>query len=302
MKHKINKKIIVGSLAAMLVLTGCGNKDKSDEKTGLKMGVGIYNSTSASDATAEKAGKFESNVTYAAVIMEGDKVKDVFIDTAQNKIEVQFDGKTSFEPKATKRELGDSYGMAKDGKLEWYKQIEELEKWMKGKTLTEIKGGSDLSSSVSIKTEPYMTAVEKAISSATEVKGLDKFAITSKVSAKFGEVETLEIGTIVTAVATDESGKIIYSFIDESQMKANQNLNKVEVLENLKTKGELKEDYGMSKAGKTEWYKQVEAVNAKIVGKTATELKVDDADVVSSASITLDSIMESMIKTIEVIK
>ena len=73
-----------------------------------------------------------------------DKVVSVTIDTAQTS--VAFDDKLQLatDPKGefkTKVELGDEYGMinASSIKKNWHEQMAELEKWMVGKTVDEIK-------------------------------------------------------------------------------------------------------------------------------------------------------------------
>ena len=81
----------------------------------------------------------------------------------------------------TKVELGDDYGMIVRSGIgkEWYEQIADLEKWMVGKTIDQIKAmkttqsdGSiktaepDLTSKVTIDISDYIEAVEEAVKNA----------------------------------------------------------------------------------------------------------------------------------------
>lgn len=53
----------------------------------------------------------------------------------------------------------------------------------------------------------------------------------------------LEINTTVAVVALDGDGKVVHTFIDESQMKATNDAGTVTLNDNLKTKGQLKEAF-----------------------------------------------------------
>lgn len=291
-------------LVALLALTGCGSKEGTDkpaeQASKLKVGTGVVSTINVADPTAEKEGKFEGNVTYATVVLDGDKIKSVTIDTAQNAIAVKMDGTTSFEERQTKKELGDNYGMSKAGKVEWYKQIADLEKWMVGKTVADIAKAdtdSDLTSTVTIKTPGYVEAVTKAAASAVEVEGLAKVGVASSTTGS-AEEGKLEVSTIVTAVALDKDGKSLATVVDQAQLKGTLEGTVVKAGEELRTKGEQKEDYGMSKANKVEWYKQVETLTTWSKGKTVEEIlgAKDASDVTSSVSITIDGFLSTIKK------
>jgi hypothetical protein len=292
-------------LVALLALTGCGskaNEEKPAETSKLKVGTGIVSTINVADP-GEKDGKFEGNVTYATVVLDGDKIKFVTIDTAQNAIAVKADGTTSFEERKTKKELGNDYGMSKAGKVEWFEQIAKLEEWMIGKTVAEIAkadADTDLTSSVSIKTPGYIEAVTKAAASAVEVSGLVKVGVASSTTGSEKEGK-LEISTVVTAVALDKDGKSLSTVIDQAQLKGTLEGTVVGKTEELRTKGEQKEDYGMSGAGKVEWYKQVETLTNWSNGKTIDEISgaKDASDVTSSVSITIDGFLSTIKKASE---
>ncbi|MBE3519522.1 MAG: hypothetical protein IMW97_04370 [Firmicutes bacterium] len=130
------------------------------------------------------------NTTMAGVAFDKNgKIVRALIDTAQTKVEYDKTGKVTsdktVEPK-TKKELGDAYGMGKVSsiKKEWYQQIGELEKWMTGKTVDEVKSMKvkqrdaahpavpdvpELTSSVTITVQDYIKAVVEAGSNAKSV-------------------------------------------------------------------------------------------------------------------------------------
>ena len=292
-------------VAALLVLTGCGSKGKDEPATGakLKVGTGIVSTVSTAEPKDGKDGKFEGNVTFATVVLDGDKIKFVTIDTAQNAVVIKADGTASFEAKQTKKELKEAYGMSKAGKVEWYKQIESVEKWMTGKTVAEIAkadSASDLTSSVSIKTAGYVEAVTKAAAAAVEVAGVAKVGVASTTSGK-ADKGKLEIDTTVTAIALDKDGKALNTFVDQAQLQGDLEGTVAKGNGEVRTKGERKEEYGMSKAGKVEWYKQVETLTKWSVGKTVDQIKgaKSASDVTSSVSITIDGFVATLVKAAE---
>ncbi|MGE4283940.1 MAG: hypothetical protein AB7G87_09495 [Clostridia bacterium] len=182
----MKKKIIALALGVML-LAGCGSTASApatETKTGLGHAVSIAKSV---DATADKAGQAQVNTVMAAATFDADgKILAVTIDNAQVKVDFDAQGKLktdkSVAPK-TKVELGDDYGLIKGSKIgkEWYQQIAELEKWMIGKTVDEVKAMkvkkvddahpsvpdiADLNSKVTISVEDYIFAVEEAYKNA----------------------------------------------------------------------------------------------------------------------------------------
>lgn len=275
------KKILALVIVSLLVLTGCGSNDKTPEtpaETGQKIGTGVISSVRSSkvgenDRTPD-LGNFESNVTYATVLIEDGLIAGVSIDTAQNDIKFTDSAINDFEARGTKKELGADYGM------NWHEQIADLEKYLVGKSVSDVKAdsaSSDLSSSVSIDINGYIEAVNLAITNAVEVEGVVEFGQTSTVSAK--TEEKAEINTVVAALATDKDGKVVYSFIDEMQQQAEIAAGEAKPSANLKTKGQLGADYGMN------WDEQVAEITKYLVGKTASDYGKFDSDVSSTVSI-----------------
>lgn len=91
---------------------------------------------------------------------------------------------------------------------------------------------------------------------------------------------TLTIDSVAAAVLVDADGKIVDVKIDEAQTKPDLAVNAGDV-EDLRTKLEKKEDYGMKATsaqignieGGAEWYEQAAAFEAWAKGKTADEVK-----------------------------
>jgi len=174
------KKLIAVTLIGLL-LAGCG---ATTVKTGLGHTVSIAKST---DATAEKPGLAQVDTVMAAVTFDqSGKILGVKIDNAQTKINFDATGKITTDKtqlQKTKVELGEAYGMKKASKIgkEWYEQIAELEKWMVGKTVDQVKAmktkkvddahpnvpdEADLTSKVTVSVQDYIFAVEEALKNA----------------------------------------------------------------------------------------------------------------------------------------
>lgn len=118
--------------------------------------------------------------------------------------------------------------------------------------------------------------------------------------------------SVVVAVTVDKDGKVVKAAIDTAQTKINFSTEgKVtsDLTAAYKSKQELKEEYGMSKAstlGK-EWYEQANVLADYFVGKTAEEIKAiptddagvtTDADLVSSVTIKINDYKEAAEKAI----
>ena len=182
------KKIIAVALLAVMVFsillfTGCSSS-AGGVKTELGHVVSISKST---DATAEGDGSVQVDTVMAAVSVDSKgKIVSVTIDTAQTAVPFDATGKLKEDLGAkqeTKVERGADYGMIKASKIgrEWYEQIAELEKWMVGKTIDQVKAMKvkkvdeshtsvpdepDLTSKVTISVADYIAAVEEAVKNA----------------------------------------------------------------------------------------------------------------------------------------
>jgi len=133
------------------------------------------------NAAADKDGKFQSyNSMAIAAIDDSGKVLDVWIDAVVHDITFNAKGELTSDATAlgaTKRELGDAYGMKKASAIgkEWWEQADALEAYLEGKTMAEIEGAAregdknifvDLKTSSTFGPDHYIEALEKAVTNA----------------------------------------------------------------------------------------------------------------------------------------
>lgn len=354
MKKKTLSLLLVLTLVMTLVV-GCKKKEEKVEEPvtetteettteevaedGViaKMGLGKVTSLSGDDA-GEKEAKAQIDVTAAAVGLDAEgKIVSVSIDTVQNKAEFDKDLQLvteAGEPVKTKKELKEEYDMKKASPIgkEWYEQMDSLEAWMLGKTVDEVlameltdgvPAVEDLTSTVTIKVEGYLAAVEEAAANSRDVVGAEKIGlgIKSSLSAKNtrglkGE-ETPKVHADVTmsAVAFDKDGKILESIIDTVQGVVEFDAEgkvTTDLKEKVRSKKELKEEYNMLKASKIgkEWHEQMTSFEEWMKGKTTkevVEIPVKEADenhkhvpdvedLASTVTITVEGYLEAVEK------
>lgn len=310
MKKAVSSLLVL--ILCLVTLSSCS----PGTPTIAKMGLGHVTSIAKSTDMTEKDGQpvpptAEVDTVIAAVGFDkSGKVVKVTIDTAQTKVPFDKDLKVTADtstPGKTKVELGDAYGMAKVSsiKKEWYQQIAELEKWMIGKTVDQIKAvktkgaGSDhpgapdvaeLNSLVTISVTDYIAAVVEAYNNAVEVpKGAVKLGLGHEISTASSKsysvsadgtetLPTAQVDTTMAAVAFDKDGKVVHAIIDTAQTKVPYDkTGKVTVDKTApgKTKKELGDAYGMAKASSIgkEWYQQIAELEKWMVGKTADQIK-----------------------------
>lgn len=301
-----------------------------------KLGMGHI--TSIAKSTDVKDGKATAQVdtVIAAVGFDKDgKVVKVTIDNAQTKVDLDGNLKVTSDLKAeqkTKIELGDAYGMVKAStiKKEWYQQIAELEKWMIGKTVDQIKAMktvkkddahpavpdvAELKSSVTVSVEGYIAAVEEAYKTAVAVKdGAVKVGLGHVVSIASSKEGLAQVDTAMAVTAFDKDGKIAGTIIDNAQTKVQYKDGKVTTDKSAapQTKVELKDKYGMVKAStiKKEWFEQADSLGKWMVGKTVDQVKAmktvkkddahpavpDEADLKSSVTMTVQDYIAATVE------
>lgn len=271
------------------------------------LGLGhSFSIASSKSATATTTALGRVDMIVAAVAFDGNgKVVKVTIDNTQTG--VNFDKAMAITSDLTatqksKVELKEAYGMGKAStlKLEWYQQIANLENWMVGKSVKEIKALKvktrdashtavpdvpELTSLVTITVQDYISVVEEAWNNAVAVKpGAVRLGYSQNVSIAKSKGATdkatasAQVDCIMAASLFDKSGKVVETIVDNSQMKVAFDKNgKItsDTSAELKTKKELKEGYGMSKASvlKLDWYQQMENFEAWMAGKTVSEIK-----------------------------
>ncbi len=297
------KKIICAMLSVLLILsmaamTGCGAQT-------LKFGVGVQASVSdVKDATADAKGLGEMDQTVAAVLLDSNgKIVAATIDVLTVNAEFTAEGKfvpaTEF---ATKRELGDNYGMVAyaGAAKEWYEQADAFCALLIGKTADEVKAlvaddakGTDdvINAGCTIYVSDFALAVDKAIANAKECDAKAADTIKIAISAAQGECKDAaadaegvnNIVTDVAAVTLNADGKttaVMTDCVDAEIAFDNAGKCATEKGTVILSKRALRDDYGMSKYGNDlngdgkvlEWYAQADAMDAALTGKTADEI------------------------------
>lgn len=170
------KKILALTLV-LLVIAGCGASTT-------KLGLGMSASVSSKAPTESAAGKTQADVTACALSVDSKgKIVGVYFDVVQAKAEVTATGEiTPATDIKTKKELGADYGMLKASAIgkEWFEQIDALEKYMTGKTVsdalamptaTNAEGSTsadveELKTSCTMSVDAFLATLEKAYANA----------------------------------------------------------------------------------------------------------------------------------------
>lgn len=291
------KKILSILLVSVMVLAlfsfaGC----KKDEP--LKLGLGVYTTVNATDASADKNGQGQATITAAAVLVDSQgKIVKAFIDCADNKVGYTAEGKAvTNQAFQTKYEAGKDYNMIAYGgsTKEWYEQADAFCALIVGKTVEEVKAlvvngdkGTDevLNAGCTITIAEFVKAVEKAIANATESAATKNDTLKLGVStvqtitdASADKNGTNKVETTFFAAAVDAEGKVVaassdcveVSFGFDKTGKSTFDASK-EVL----SKKEKGSNYGMVAYGGStkEWFEQAAAFDACCIGKTAKEIE-----------------------------
>ena len=302
-------KKILTTLCAVAMLAGCtagGSKKSSTNTTSTKedtpatVMVGTGSVTNVSNKVKEgsdTAAQFDT--TFASVVLEGNVIKYVYFDVAQDKVTYDATGHVTSDntTSMSKKDLGDNYGMKDKSpiKKEWYEQVEALEKWAVGKTVEEVlnmpttqkdekhtvPADKDLMTGCTIGVTGFQQALNKAVKNAVEVKDVASVgsAILTDVSGKDATAEKsgeAKASSTYGVVALDKDGKVVFTQTDEAQNAVK--FTTAGALDGeamaVPTKGEKKDEYGMKKAsaiGK-EWFEQNQAFDEWTVGKTSKEI------------------------------
>lgn len=254
-------KKILTTLCAVAMLAGCtagGSKKSSTntastkEETAATVMVGTGSVTNVSNKTKEgsdTAAQFDT--TFASVVLEGNVIKYVYFDVAQDKVTYDATGHVTSDNTAStsKKALGDKYGMKDKSsiKKEWYEQVEALEKWAVGKTVEEV-----LNMPTTQKDEKHTVSADKDL------------------------MTGCTIGVTAFQQALDKDGKVVFTQTDVAQNAVK--FTTAGVVDGeavaVATKGEKKDEYGMKKVSSIgkEWFEQNQAYDDWTVGKTGKEI------------------------------
>lgn len=335
----MKKVISVLLLACMLLtLTACGAETPAAEPTvepaeatdapaeateapaeaaeaEYKLGMGVSVSLDSSDTNHAQV-----DATVATVVTDSEgKIVLCRIDCAQNKMDVtggQVDTAATF---TTKRDLKYDYNMVKysNATLEWFEQVENLEKWVVGKTAEDIKNietkineegysvavDEELYASCSISLEAFQDAIVKACNDEKGSTFTTADAFTLGVSAISNAAESVSAAdsddgnamvkmyTEFGAAAVGSDGKILAALTDAIQPKITVSADG-EILNKdfTATKRELGDDYNMVKYGNAiaEWDAQAKAFADYTVGMTADEVSAMETTEHNGHDVTVD--------------
>ena len=308
MEGNLKMKKILTTLCAVAMLAGCtaGGSKKSSTNTSTKeetaatvmVGTGsVTNVASKINEGSDKEVKFDT--TFASVVLEGNVIKYVYFDVAQDKVTFDSAGHVTSDnaTSMSKKDLGDKYGMKDKSsiKKEWFEQVEALEKWAVGKTVEEVlnmpttqkdekhtvPADKDLMTGCTIGVTGFQQALDKAVKNAVEVKDVASVgsAILTDVSGKDATAEKsgeAKASSTYGVVALDKDGNVVFTQTDEAQNAVK--FTTAGALDGeamaVPTKAEKKDEYGMKKAsaiGK-EWFEQNQAFDEWTVGKTSNEI------------------------------
>ena len=243
-------KKILTTLCAVAMLAGCtagGSKKSSTNTTSTKeetaatvmVGTGsVTNVVGKINEGSDKEVKFDT--TFASVVLEGNVIKYVYFDVAQDKVTFDSAGHVTSDnaTSMSKKDLGDKYGMKDKSsiKKEWFEQVEALEKWAVGKTVEEVlnmpttqkdekhtvTADKDLMTGCTISVTGFQQALDKAVKNAVEVKNVASVgsAILTEVSGKDASAEKsgeAKASSTYGVVALDKDGKVVFTQTDEAQ-------------------------------------------------------------------------------------
>ena len=171
MKKVISIILVALMLLGTLALVSCQkpDEDKTPDAPAtqdtLKFGFGLVTSASATDATADEAGAGSVTTTLAVVLVDKDgKVVKSLLDCADYSVSYNADGTAvANESFATKRELGDNYGMKAYGNatMEWYEQAAAFNAACTGKTPAEVAGFDAAAAGCTIAVDGFVKAAAK---------------------------------------------------------------------------------------------------------------------------------------------
>lgn len=331
MKKTLSIFVVVTLLAAILVVPGC-----KPAQGPVKLGLGSVTSVAKSrDASAEVTASAQADTTVVAVVLDSKgKIIDVSIDTAQTTVGFDADMKVTSDKNAaikSKKELGFAYNMVGRSEIgkEWHEQIAALEDWMIGKTVEEVKNMKvkerdashpsvpdvpELTSSVTITVQDYIAALEKAADNTVEVNDYNSLglgiivSIASSKDATDTSTATAQMDTVMAATAFDKDGNIVGTILDTAQARVPYDAEGKVTIDKtaaVKTKKELKEDYGMrdrSGIGK-EWYEQIDALEEWMTGKPINDVVMlnlnekgvpENPELTSSVTITITELIKAV--------
>jgi len=291
------KKFFTLALCAVwllpFALTACGKK--SD--TALKLGIGVYATAKATDATADGDGKGQAVLTGAALLIdESGRIVQCRLDCADHTASYTADGKAiATDSFSTKYEMGTDYGMKAYGGAakEWFEQADAFCELVKGKTLAEVmalvasdRKGTDevIRAGCTVTVSEFVKAIEKAFANAKETDaaasdtlrlGISTAQTVRDATADAAGQNQLETTFFAAAIGADGRITAAYSDCAEINFKFDESgvsASKGETA--VTTKRDAGPDYGMKTYGGAakEWFEQADAFDKACIGKQPGEI------------------------------
>ena len=296
--------LTVGTLAT--ACGGNGNQGGSDAAANVKIGLAAhtdfaYGSHSIGDVVygnPVSETTAQADIHVAAVMLDADgKIVQCVIDAVQVKANVDATGAMTTDPATTfqtKKELGTAYNMAGASPIgkEWDAQAAAFEAWCVGKTPAEVTAAvsadgyptdETLLTGCTIKVNAIQTAVvracEAAIDSnatAADTLGLGMTAELSSYAAATAEADgKVQAYVNYAATAKNAEGKITAVLIDSVQANSTWGVDGIlttDMANEPVSKYNKQYDYGMAPVStleKGEWFEQIDAFKATILGMDA---------------------------------
>lgn len=270
-----------------------GNEAEAPATYTLGMGI-VVNPESTTDGNAQ------IDATVAVVVLDAEgKIADVEIDCAQTALNtVEFPADLTTVDVRSKAEKKEDYGMAAImGVPEWYVQVDALEEVLVGMTAEEVAAielvesnghmvatDETIYAACTMNMTDFVEAVVKAcndeyakeFTSDAWTLGLGvNTAVLESTAATANANGTAALYTNFAGVVTDAEGKILATLCDMIQPTVTFDATGavVEIKADLRSKKELKEDYGMAAVmGVPEWYVQAKAFEDFTLGLTGEEV------------------------------
>ncbi|MBQ3530580.1 MAG: hypothetical protein IJA05_01505 [Oscillospiraceae bacterium] len=288
---------------------------------------------------AQNTDKGQVNATMAAVVLDAEgTIVAIDLDVAQStcpKTDAGVFVAEGFDNR-TKTEKGPDYGMAPASAIsaEWDAQMAAFEAWAIGKTVDYITGvelvesnghmvaanEADLYAGCTMAIGDFQNAVADALNSTTEFTaesfklGLGVVTTCSVTEATAEKAGSVQMYSDYAAVVTAEDGTILAARLDAIQPAFGLNAdNTLSAKEDLRSKYQLKEGYGMTVASPigAEWYTQADAYCAYVAGKTVADLEaielvehnghmvaLNEADLYAGCTMQVGSYIEATVKAV----
>ena len=284
--------ILLAVLMLSMALVACGETNKGP----LKLGLGVYTTATATDATADTKGKAQAVTTVAAVLVDANgKIVKCLIDCVDSSVTYNTSGETdSSSWFKSKRWLGEEYGMVAyaGSEKEWFEQVDVFQKLCVGKTAAEVlalvvdgdKGTDEvIDAGCTITVNEMALAVEKAVKNAKDSTatasdtlrlGIDSVCERKDATQDTNAQIKFESNIVAFAVSNerkDDKRAISAACVDCVALSFGATFEGVAVFDASKpvlTKREQGDAYGMVAYGgaKLEWYEQADILESFFVG------------------------------------